>query len=114
MCFLCVFKFNFLDWKITQRSSGSSSAAFRAPEPWEGQASRSDTELPRAFNGKTAKKRLLGFKIVQEVFRLTSKKWSLDLGHSLKGKEGLERAFMRQLWLLGATMTAALSGCRKG
>lgn len=57
MYFLCVFKLNFLDWEITQSDY---TIRFRAPKPWKGQASHPDTELPRAFDGKTAGKKNAG------------------------------------------------------
>lgn len=78
----------------------------------------SDIKLPKACGQKMAKKetsrlqKCLGSVQVNYIHHL--QEMVSRLGQCLKWQEGLEGALVKQSRLVGATVTAALSGCRKG
>lgn len=117
MFFLSVFRFNYLDWRITWHSSGSNSTAVREPQSYEAAALLSDIKLLRACGQKMAKKETGGLQkclgSVQANYIRDLQEMVSRLGQCLKWQEGLEETFMKQLWLVGATITAALSRHRK-
>lgn len=78
----------------------------------------SDIKLPKPCVQKMAKKETSG---LQKCLGSVQVNYIHDLqemvsrpGQCFKWQEGLEGALMKQPWLVGVTITAALSGCRKG